>query len=333
MIMVPWGILITLLSRQMPGESCIPQFLRSGCCLMDSSSFSIQLFRSRKTSVFPARLAKSEFHKTRLPIAYRFILPWFVASVLSSGYVHAWTDAADQKWGTLKGQIRFAGELPMAETLEITRDEEVCGNLGLVDESLVVNPGNRGIRYVAVWLDSRQPMAVHPDLISEPKSPPKIDNVGCLFTPRMLAVRVGQPVNFSNSDPVAHNAAVFARRNQPFSEVIPQSAPLQKSFLKAETQPIRVDCSIHAWMKAWLVVLDHPYVAITDADGKFEIQDIPAGEWTFKFWHERSGFLHSLQNTSGPLALQKGAIVLNVIEGEELDLGELSANEIQFQRK
>ena len=271
--------------------------------------------------------------KPRLPLWCHSILLSFAALVVSPESVHAWTDEVDQTWGKLKGRIHFAGERPEPETLEITRDEDVCGNLGLLDESLVVNPRNGGIRYIAVWLDSRQPLEVHPDLIAEPKSPPNIDNVGCLFSPRMLAVRVGQPISFSNSDPVAHNAAVFARRNQPFSEVIPQSAPLQKSFLKAETQPIRVDCSIHAWMKAWLIVLDHPYVAVTDADGKFEIPNVPAGNWTFKFWQERSGFFQSLQNASGPLPLQKGAIVLNIAAGAELDLGELSADEAQFQRK
>ncbi len=236
-------------------------------------------------------------------------------------------------WGAIQGRIVYGGDAPEAMMLDIERDAEVCGRVGLVEESLVVNRENRGIRFVAIWLESKDPVPVHPDLKPFGSMSPVLDNRDCRFEPRMLAVRTGQTLLLKNSDPIAHNAAVYVRRTTPFSEVIPQNKPLQKIFAKAETLPTRVDCSIHAWMKAWLVICDHPYVAITDADGRFSIPMIPAGEWKFRFWHERPGFLSSLHQGETLTPVTKGTWNLTVRDSETLDLGELVANKTQFDFK
>ena len=154
-----------------------------------------------------------------------------------------------QEWGSLKGRIIYGDAAPAAVPLDIERDADVCGKNGLVDESLVVHPENRGLRYVAVWLESKTPMPIHPELVNFPADSPVLDNINCRFEPHMLTLRTGQILQLKNSDPVAHNAAVYVRRTTPFSEVIPQNAPVEKKFAKAENLPTRVDCSIHAWMK------------------------------------------------------------------------------------
>ena len=59
--------------------------------------------------------------------------------------------------------------------------------------------------------------------------------------------------------------------------------------LKAETPPIPFKCDIHPWMKGYVRVFDHPYFAVTDEDGKFEIKNAPAGKWRIVYWHE-NGF-------------------------------------------
>ena len=131
---------------------------------------------------------------------------------------------ADDAWGTIKGRIVCSEDAPAAEKIDVERDAEVCGIVGLVDESLVVHKDNRGIRNVAIWLDTRDEIPVHPDLKDPPQEAPVIDNRDCRFEPRILTVRTGQIFELKNSDPVAHNAAVYARRNTPFSEIIPHES-------------------------------------------------------------------------------------------------------------
>ncbi len=257
----------------------------------------------------------------------------FLSVAVAAGIVFPHDTAADDAWGTIKGRIVYSDAAPAVEKIDVERDADVCGKVGLVDESLVVNKNNRGIRNVAIWLDTREEISVHPDFKNSPTETPVIDNRDCRFQPRMLTVRTGQIFELKNSDPVAHNAAVYARRNTPFSEIIPQNQPLQKKFVKSETLPVRVDCSIHSWMKAWLIVSDHPYVAVTNEDGSFEIRNVPAGEWKFRFWHERPGYLQSLV-TNGQLApLEKGNWALDIAADKTLDLGDLIAPAEQFAAK
>ncbi len=242
-------------------------------------------------------------------------------------------DATAQDWGTIRGRIVYGGDAPAPVKLDIERDAEVCGKVGLVDESLAVNKENRGIRYVAIWLESKEAVPVHPDLQNFPAEAPSLDNVDCRFEPHMLAVRTGQVLQMKNSDPVAHNAAVYVRRTTPFSEIIPQGMPLEKKFAKAETLPTRVDCSIHAWMKAWLIITDHPYVAVTNANGEFELKNVPAGEWKFRFWHERQGYLTNAAQNGVATPLAKGTWTLKVPGSSVRDLGELVISEDQLAAK
>lgn len=264
------------------------------------------------------------------------VCAWALSAIIMlavSPATHTGLAAEPERWGTLKGRIVFSEPAPKSEPFEITRDPEVCGQAGLTDESLVIHPEDRGIRHVAVWLDSRQPVPVHPSLLNVPDNPPVLDNKDCRFVPRMVPLRTGQLIRMTNSDPVAHNVAVYARRNQPFSEIVPAIQPLEKTFSKPELLPVRIDCSIHAWMRAWLVISEHPYVAVTDEHGAFEIPNLPAGEWKFHFWQERSGNIRQLIRNEQPVSLEKGIWTLKVQPGELLDLGQLTAPADQFLMK
>ena len=230
---------------------------------------------------------------------------------------------AQDSWGTLKGTFLWAGTISQPQPLVIERDAEICGNHNLTDESLLVNEKNRGVRNVVIWLDSRSSVPIHPQLAALP-APVKLDNRGCRFEPRVSVLRTGGVLQLVNSDPVAHNAAVYLKRSTPFNDVIPQGMPLERTLKKAEQLPARVDCSIHPWMKAWLLVLDHPYAAVSDADGRFELPRLPAGEWTFRVWQERVGFLKQLQRSGSAEVLDRGQLKLVIPADGELDAGELA---------
>ena len=265
------------------------------------------------------------------PVSCRLFVLLLLAG--GTGGVRGQAAAADELWGSIKGRIVYSEDAPAAEKIDVERDAEVCGIVGLVEESLVVGKDNRGILNVAVWLESRDEIPVHPDLQNLPQETPVLDNRDCRFEPRMMTVRTGQTFELKNSDSIPHNAAVYARRNTPFSEIIPMNQPIQKKFAKSETLPVRVDCSIHSWMKAWLIVTDHPYVAITGNDGSFEIKNIPTGERKFRFWHERPGYLQNLVIDGEPVLLEKGIRSLKITADTTMDLGELIAPADQFQIK
>lgn len=232
-----------------------------------------------------------------------------------------------EEWGSLKGRIVFDGKFPKALPLEITRDEEVCGQHNLVDESLIVNGTNMGVQNVVIWLSSKTKVPIHPSLVELP-GPTQLDNKICRFVPRIVKLRTGQILQSRNSDSVAHNVAVYARRNQPFSVVIPEDKPVEKDFDREELLPIRVDCSIHSWMRAYLVITEHPYSAVTDKDGRFEIKNIPTGEWDFRIWQERSGYLKQLSGAE-VFQLTRGTVRLK-IGTAETDLGDLKVNGSEF---
>lgn len=230
------------------------------------------------------------------------------------------------EWGTLQGRITFTGKMTKPEPLDITRDEDVCGGRNLVDESLIVHPENRGLKNVVIWLASRKQVPVHPDLKDAPK-PAQLDNKGCKFVPRVVRLRTNQVLRSISTDPIPHNVAVYARRNTPFSEVIPDGRALEKTFQKEELMPIRVDCSTHAWMRAWLVITEHPYSAVTDKDGRFTIKGIPQGDWTFRFWHERVGYLTDITSGGKVMSLAKGRWEIS-IDRDQIELPLISVSEL-----
>jgi hypothetical protein len=256
----------------------------------------------------------------------RFVLRLARAAFLLAMF--SWTSASSEDWTSLTGQIVFPGEIPEQTPLVITRDEEVCGDIGLQDETFIVNRQNGGLQNVVVWLSSKTAVPVHPSLADVSK-PVQLDNKGCRFVPRIVPIRTGQVLQCTNADPVSHNVAVYARRNQPFSLIVPTGAPLERTFPREELKPIRVDCSIHAWMRAYLVVTEHPYAAVTDKDGRFTIKHVPQGKWQFRFWHETSDYLKTLRHGTETRELTRGTWELDV-NTAELDLGKLTVDEKQF---
>lgn len=228
-----------------------------------------------------------------------------------------------EDWTTVRGRIVYDGEPPKNAPLEINRDAEFCGPLNLTDDSLLVNPENHGVKNVAIWIHSKKDVAVHQSYDEAMREPVVLNNNGCQFEPRMLTVRTGQLFQATSTDAIRHNVAVYARRNDPFSEIVPHGQSLERSFPQAETRPIRVDCSVHAWMRAYLIITDHPYAAVTDEDGRFELAHVPQGTWTFRFWHERPEHLGEITQDGTTRTLKLGSWEMDVA-GVELDLGDLS---------
>lgn len=205
--------------------------------------------------------------------------------------------ASPEGWGTVKGQVTFGGEAaPARKVIAVTADVAHCTSKGpLSDEEWVVNAKNKGVRYAFVWLApvSGTKMPIHPRLNGAKLPDLVIDQPCCQFVPHALAIREGQVLVTKNSSPVPHNTnyAGSPLKNPGANPLLPPKSSLEIKDLKADNFPVKFSCNIHPWMNAWVRVFDHPYFAVTDADGKFEFKDAPAGKYRLVGWHEAVGWL------------------------------------------
>jgi plastocyanin len=240
--------------------------------------------------------------------------------------------AYSQGWGNLKGRFVYDGKAPAPQPITPTKDQEVCGKTKLVDESLLVG-ANGGLQNVVVFISvgpGDKAPAVHPDLKKAASEPVVFDNAQCRFSPHIALVQTGQTVNLTNSDSVAHNTKVDAF-NQPINPLLPPGAKLAQKFTAEERLPAKASCSIHPWMTGWLVIKSHPYMAVTDENGEFEIKNIPAGTWTFQFWHEKAGYLDSVTVNNKATTWKRGRVDLDVKDKASLNLGDVKVAASAFE--
>ena len=102
-------------------------------------------------------------------------------------------------------------------------------------------------------------------------------------------MRVGQPLEIINSDPTLHNIHALPKDNAEFNNGQPiQGMKMTHTFDKPEVM-VPFKCDVHGWMNAYVGVVDNPYFAVTDKDGKFDLKNLPPGTYTIEAWHEKLG--------------------------------------------
>lgn len=169
------------------------------------------------------------------------------------------------------------------------------------DESLPVSPAG-SLANTFVYIKS----GLEGKLFEVPRTPVAIDQRGCWFHPHVLGIQTHQGLEVSNSDPVTHNIHPMAQTNREWNHSQgPGDPPISRKFVKPEIM-IPVKCNIHSWMHSYIGVLDHPYFAVSKADGSFTISNLPPGTYTIAAWQEKLG-TQEQQVTLGP----QGSTVVN----------------------
>jgi hypothetical protein len=250
-----------------------------------------------------------------------------VAPVAAEAPKPAAGNADADTWGTLKGQLVYDGpNVPVQKPLKVNKDEGHCLAKGpILEHEWIVNQQNKGVKNVFVWLaaDPNGPvktLPIHPNLKDVPKAPHVIDQPQCMFEPYASGMREGQTLIVKNNAPVAHNAnyAGSRLRNPGSNPIVPAGGQVTIT-LKSDRFPVRLSCNIHPWMKGFVGVYDHPYFALTDADGNFEIKLAPAGGFRAFFWHEGAGWRLGEKGGQGePVTIKAG---------QTTDLGKLPIKE------
>jgi plastocyanin len=189
--------------------------------------------------------------------------------------------------GSLSGRITFAGARPPVEALRMGSDQACVQGAGPNPQSdavLISDSGGLQNVYVHVLtgLDPEYGFDV-------PTSPAVLDQKGCVYTPRVIGVRAGQPIEIVNSDPTLHNVHAIPMKNGEFNKGQPVQGMREKQVFTVPEVMVRFKCDVHGWMAAWVGVSAHPFFAVTDADGRFEIKGLPPGTYTIEAWHEKFG--------------------------------------------
>jgi plastocyanin len=205
---------------------------------------------------------------------------WFLSLLLFlPSFVDAYEEITVTTGGTIRGIVKMQGKAPKLAPLKVTKFKEVCRNVP--DESLIVGP-SQGIRYAVVTLEG-----VSKGKPIEKESVHELDNVKCRFVPHVVVASVGQFLLLKNSDPILHTAHAYFKDQPHFNVGMYPGRVSRKPLAAAGTA--KVICEVHPWMSAYLVITDHPYYAVTDVYGEYEIGDVPAGTYKLKVWHEKLG--------------------------------------------
>lgn len=172
--------------------------------------------------------------------------------------------------GSIEGVVVYRGSVPTQKIIP-TKDVEVCGDPR--DEPLIRVDANQAVESAVVYLVE---VASGKDWPAAGKTP-QLDNVKCRFEPQVQVIAAG-PLDVVNSDPVLHNTHGYYGKRTAFNLALPnkgQRIPVELP----RNGTVRIDCDAHGWMEGWIYVVSNPYYAVTGADGKFSISDIPPGEY------------------------------------------------------
>jgi plastocyanin len=230
---------------------------------------------------------------------------------------------------TLRVKFVVDGKVPAPEKIDGGRDA-FCAPLTLTSEKLIVGK-NGELKNLALILDTRRTKTELPKT-DVPKDKLELDNKNCVFVPHILVVRAGQTVTVLNSDQTGHNANFAFFNNPPVNVLIPVNGSKDVDIDKDERAPIPVECNIHPWMKAFVIVQDHPFVGVTDENGVLEIQGLPAGEIAFRVWHESAdGALDEAVVKGKKEKWSRGTMEITLKPGVN-DLGEVKIPAAKFKK-
>jgi hypothetical protein len=185
------------------------------------------------------------------------------------------------KAGIVQGKVKVGSPVPRNRRVRMDADP-LCAALHAeppLSEEIVVSP-DLGLRWAFVYV-SNGARATPP-----PQTPVALTQSGCLYRPRVVGVQVGQPLLVINDDPLLHNVHALAFANREFNFGQSTKGLEERRTFSVPEVMVKVKCDVHPWMTAWVGVLEHPYFAVTNAEGAYALPGLPAGFYTVEAWHE-----------------------------------------------
>jgi plastocyanin len=234
----------------------------------------------------PLLTKDSEFlQKASQQLAIKFALMrpflFFVFALLA---VNGWSQGTT---GTIKGHVHLTGKLPGNPYIRMGVDP-MCSqaNAGKrVIQEYVVAAIDGSLGNVFVRLQGHVPQS------PVPAKPVMLDQHGCIYTPRVIGVRVGQTLQIKNSDSFQHNVHGYSGSGNSFNENQSHAGVVYDFKPTKEEVMLHIQCDIHKWMNAYVGIVTNPYFAVSNTAGNFEIGNVPPGTYTLQAWQEKFGFV------------------------------------------
>lgn len=189
--------------------------------------------------------------------------------------------------GRIRGNVRLMGDAPKAATEPITKDQgsDVCGPSASLPRLKLGS--NNGVQNAFVFLEGVRPAAP-----MKPQQTVLVDQKDCQYVPHALTVSLGTKLEFTNSDSILHSAV--GRQEGPdgprtlfnIAQPVKGARNLTETGLNKPGVVVLTCDAGHPWMFAYVFVADHPYVSVTKDTGEFVIENVPAGTYKIKMWHE-----------------------------------------------
>lgn len=183
----------------------------------------------------------------------------------------------------MRGTVEVGHRVAPAKKLRLDSDPKVAAMhpQGAVDESLLVD-ANNGVKWAFVYVKAGLEGRAFP----VPKTPVLLEFDRGILTPRVFGIRPGQELLIRNRDNVLHNCHSLPFENKEFNFGMPSPMEERKRFDVPEVM-LKLKCDVHPYDTAWASVLSHPFFAVTDDRGRYEIAGLPPGRYTIEVRHEK----------------------------------------------
>lgn len=186
-----------------------------------------------------------------------------------------------QAGGSISGAVTFSGNAPANPKMRIAKNVEYCGN-EIEIPVLAVNSKNKGVQWTVVYLEQASGGPVKDKYELEMGEPGK----KCDFVQHVSAMIKNKNISMKNTDPILHNPHTFNDKHATqFNAALSEKGQVIERKIRAGGV-VKLVCDSHVHMNGWILVLDHGYFAVTDENGSFKIDGVPAGKYKLVAWHE-----------------------------------------------
>ncbi len=195
--------------------------------------------------------------------------------------------------GMISGTVKFAGT-PEVVMLKVIKDESACHKEDKTSPHLKVGPGG-GVANAVVYLENiREGKGI------EALPAGKLDQKDCEYIPHVQIHPVDKEFLIASSDPILHNVHMNFRDDDSTAVNLPFPSPTTETRKFKRPGLLYTKCDAgHIWMSAFVFAVDHPYYAVTDADGNFTLKDVPPGSYKITMWHDGFKLVETTKDAQG----------------------------------